>query len=63
MMVFSYVYSNNYLTQAFIFEQYLQSGWATGYSFVCEPCDFSTSPKAMRVSKHYIFIIVNNKYE
>ena len=40
------------------------SGWLTGYSLRCQPVDYSTSPKALRVGfchyfkRHYIIIIV-----
>ncbi|KAK6639800.1 Elongation of very long chain fatty acids protein 7 [Polyplax serrata] len=33
-----------------IFYEYIQSGWFTGYSFRCQPVDYSYSPKAMRMA-------------
>ncbi|EEB17942.1 predicted protein [Pediculus humanus corporis] len=33
-----------------IFYEYIQSGWFTGYSFRCQPVDYSYNPKAMRMA-------------
>ncbi|KAG5883064.1 hypothetical protein JTB14_030439 [Gonioctena quinquepunctata] len=35
---------------AWIFYEYLMSGWWGSYSFRCQPVDYSRSPMAMRVS-------------
>ncbi|XP_043249679.1 elongation of very long chain fatty acids protein AAEL008004-like [Colletes gigas] len=35
---------------SWIFYEYLMSGWAKGYSFRCQPVDYSTSPMAMRMA-------------
>lgn len=34
----------------FIYFQICMSGWATGYSYRCQPVDYSDNPMAMRVS-------------
>ncbi|KAL0276860.1 UNVERIFIED_CONTAM: hypothetical protein PYX00_004334 [Menopon gallinae] len=33
-----------------IFYEYCQSGWLTGYSFRCQPVDYSNNPKAIRMA-------------
>lgn len=33
-----------------IFYEYIQSGWFTGYSFRCQPVDYSNSPKGLRMA-------------
>lgn len=30
--------------------QFLMAGWLTGYTWRCDPVDFSQDPKALRVS-------------
>lgn len=46
------------LLSAYIFKEAMFAGWFTGYSWTCEPVDYSRSPEAMRVWQ--IFKI--NKY-
>ncbi|XP_034945984.1 elongation of very long chain fatty acids protein AAEL008004-like [Chelonus insularis] len=36
---------------AWIFYEYLMSGWAKGYSFRCQPVDYSQSPLALRMAQ------------
>ncbi|XP_063226483.1 very long chain fatty acid elongase AAEL008004 [Bacillus rossius redtenbacheri] len=38
------------LFSAWIFNEYLQSGWAGHYSFRCQPVDYSNSPMAVRMA-------------
>lgn len=47
------VYYNLFQTifSAWIFYEYLQSGWWGHYSFKCQPVDYSTSPMAMRMAR------------
>ncbi|XP_064606884.1 very long chain fatty acid elongase 7-like [Liolophura sinensis] len=35
----------------YIFCEFLLSGWAAGYSFGCQPVDYSTSPQALRMAR------------
>ncbi|XP_066996660.1 very long chain fatty acid elongase AAEL008004 [Anabrus simplex] len=39
------------LFSAWIFYEYLQSGWAGHYSFRCQPVDYSNSPMALRMAR------------
>lgn len=47
------IYYNAFQTlfSAWIFYEYLMSGWATHYSYRCQPVDYSTSPVAMRMAR------------
>ncbi|XP_039261181.2 very long chain fatty acid elongase 7-like [Styela clava] len=61
----------------FLFYEFLMSGWATGYSFTCQECDYSNSPQALRMvrvcylfwlSKHIefldtVFFIARKKFQ
>ncbi|XP_043282321.1 elongation of very long chain fatty acids protein AAEL008004 isoform X2 [Venturia canescens] len=38
------------LFSSWIFYEYMMSGWARGYSFRCQPVDYSESPLAMRMA-------------
>ncbi|XP_047344669.1 elongation of very long chain fatty acids protein AAEL008004-like isoform X2 [Vespa velutina] len=38
------------LFSTWIFYEYLMSGWARGYSFRCQPVDYSSSPLALRMA-------------
>lgn len=38
------------LFSSWIFYEYLMSGWARGYSFRCQPVDYSTSPLGLRMA-------------
>ncbi|CAL7952348.1 unnamed protein product [Xylocopa violacea] len=38
------------LFSSWIFYEYLMSGWAKGYSFRCQPVDYSYSPMALRMA-------------
>lgn len=39
------------LFSAWIFYEYMASGWGVGYSYRCQPVDYSTSPLAMRMAR------------
>lgn len=39
------------LFSAWIFYEYLMSGWAKGYSIQCQPVDYSSSPMALRMAR------------
>ena len=39
----------NHVSFVFLFLQACAAGWATHYSFRCQPVDYSRSPTAMRV--------------
>lgn len=47
------IYYNAFQTifSAWIFYEYLMSGWATHYSYRCQPVDYSNSPVAMRMAR------------
>lgn len=47
------IYYNAFQTlfSAWIFYEYLMSGWGTHYSYRCQPVDYSTSPVAMRMAR------------
>lgn len=61
----------------YLFYEFLMSGWGTGYSLVCQECDYSQSPQALRMlnvcyyfwlSKHVEFLdtyffIARKKYQ
>lgn len=65
------------LFATFLFYEFLMSGWGTGYSFVCQECDYSYSPQALRMvrvcylfwlSKHVefldtVFFIARKKFQ
>ncbi|KAI7795487.1 elongation of very long chain fatty acids protein 1b [Triplophysa rosa] len=36
---------------AYIVYEFLMSGWATGYTWKCDPCDYSDSPQALRMAR------------
>lgn len=38
------------LTLMMLLLQFLMAGWLTGYTWRCDPVDFSQDPKALRVS-------------
>lgn len=40
------------LTLMMLLLQFLMAGWLTGYTWRCDPVDFSQDPKALRVSSH-----------
>lgn len=40
------------LTLMMLLLQFLMAGWLTGYTWRCDPVDFSHDPKALRVSSH-----------
>ncbi|XP_039301200.1 elongation of very long chain fatty acids protein-like [Nilaparvata lugens] len=40
---------------SWLFYEAIVAGWFNGYSFRCQPVDYSTSPKAMRVSEILFF--------
>lgn len=40
------------LTLLMLLLQFLMAGWLTGYTWRCDPVDFSQDPKALRVSSH-----------
>jgi len=62
---------------SYLFYEFLMSGWGTGYSLVCQECDYSNSPQALRMldvcfyfwlSKHIEFLdtyffIARKKYQ
>ncbi|XP_050400450.1 elongation of very long chain fatty acids protein 7 [Patella vulgata] len=37
------------ILSGYIFVEFLLSGWGTGYSYGCQPVDYSNTPKAMRM--------------
>ncbi|XP_071633424.1 very long chain fatty acid elongase AAEL008004 [Temnothorax longispinosus] len=39
------------LFSTWIFYEYLMSGWAKGYSFRCQPVDYSSSPMGLRMAR------------
>lgn len=42
------------LFSIWLFNEASMTGWFTGYSFRCQPVDYSRSPTAMRVSAIYL---------
>ncbi|KAK2874463.1 hypothetical protein Q8A67_021616 [Cirrhinus molitorella] len=36
---------------AYIVYEFLMSGWATGYTWRCDPCDYSNSPQGLRMAR------------
>lgn len=47
------IYYNAFQTlfSAWIFYEYLMSGWATHYSYRCQPVDYSNNPVALRMAR------------
>ncbi|KAK6179707.1 hypothetical protein SNE40_012009 [Patella caerulea] len=39
------------ILSGYIFVEFLLSGWGNGYSYGCQPVDYSNSPKAMRMAR------------
>lgn len=43
------------LFSIWLFNEASSTGWLTGYSFRCQPVDYSQSPTALRVSAIYLY--------
>lgn len=44
-----------------LFYEACATGWLNGYSFTCQPVDYSRNPTAMRVSVHiFVFLKAHN---
>lgn len=49
MIVYNFI---QVVLSIYLVHEALMAGWATGYSYRCQPVDYSNSPQALRVSRN-----------